>query len=299
MVLSAVGGAVLLAAGAAVVAIILLNSGGGTPGPEATQDPQASETPVPLSPVSTHVAVPAAEAWTATGVDCVPGLVIDLAATGSVVSADGVTNGPNGSTSAFLDSNVIPDVQAAALIGRLGGGDPFFLGSERTVLCPDTEDELELGINDERLDDNEGTFDAVVTTRPDVDPASLEATTVTVPGTAAWTPIGITCATGDSYRVSATGIVTFEGATDDQDAGPDGVQPAPDGTVRPGNVLTSAPHRGLLARVGGGAPFAAGSSVSFRCTEDGALELGPNDRGVGDNLGSFTVSVTRSLPALP
>jgi hypothetical protein len=160
-------------------------------------------------------------------------------------------------------------------------------------------DELELGINDAGLDDNEGTFDAVVTTRPDVDSASLARRTVTVPGTVAWTTTGITCVTGDSYRVSATGIVTYEGATDEQDAGPDGLQPAPDGTMQPGNVLTTAAHRGLIARVGEGKPFAAGSSVSITCPADGALQFGPNDKGVGDNIGAFTATITRSLPALP
>ncbi|GAA1954795.1 CHAT domain-containing protein [Microbacterium deminutum] len=298
LVLSAVGGAALLAAGA-VAAILFVNAGAGTRGSGATTGPQASQTSVAPTPIHTSVAVPAAVAWTKTGVDCAPGIVIDVAATGSVVPGNGITNGPNGLTSAFLDSNVVADVQHAALLGRLGGGDPFFIGSERTVICPGAADELELGINDKGVDNNEGTFDAVVTTRPDVDPASLALTTIKVPGAVAWTPSGITCVTGDSYRVSATGIVTFAGATDDQDAGPDGLQPAPDGTMQPGNVLRTASHRGLIARVGEGDPFAAGSSVSITCPADGPLEFGPNDAGVGDNIGAFAVTITRSLPALP
>ncbi|GAA1978017.1 CHAT domain-containing protein [Microbacterium pumilum] len=298
LVLSAVGGAVLLAAGA-VVAIVLVNAGAGNHGSGATAKPQVSETSVAPTPTSIPVAVPAAVDWTESGVDCAPGLVIDVAATGSVVPGEGVTNGPNGWTSAFLDSNVLADVQHAALLGRLGSGDPFFIGSERTVICPDTEDGLELGINDDGLDNNTGSFDVVVTTRPDVDAASLAARTIEVPGTVAWTPTGITCVTGDSYRVSATGIVTFEGATVEQDAGPDGVQAKADGTMQPGNVLTTASHRGLIARVGEGDPFAAGSSVSITCPADGALEFGPNDSGVGDNIGAFVATVTRPLPALP
>ena len=281
------------------MAIILVNAGAGTQGTDTTAEPQASETSVAPTPISTPVAVSAGVDWTGSGVDCAPGLVMDVTATGSVVPGEGVTNGPDGWTSAFLDSNIVADVQHGALLGRLGGGDPFFIGTEHTLICPDTEDELELGINDDGLDNNAGTFDVVVTTRPDVDPASLAATTIEVPGTVSWTPTGITCVTGDSYRVSATGKVTFEGATDEQDAGPDGLQPKPDGTVQPGNVLTTAAHRGLIARVAEGDPFAAGSSVSIPCLADGALELGPNDAGVGDNIGAFVVTVTRALPVLP
>ncbi|HEX5497970.1 MAG TPA: hypothetical protein VFX03_02045, partial [Thermomicrobiales bacterium] len=48
----------------------------------------------------------------------------------------------------------------------------------------------------------------------------------------------------------------------------------------------------LIGRVGSGAPFAVGFGTSFTATSAGRLYLGVNDDIFGDNVGSWTATVT-------
>jgi hypothetical protein len=74
-------------------------------------------------------------------------------------------------------------------------------------------------------------------------------------------------------------------------AGPDG-----DGVLRkPTYPVGVMPVGGLIGRVGSGTPFPIGSNAQpIVMPNDGRLMLGVNDDEVGDNSGSFTVSVTRA-----
>jgi hypothetical protein len=53
---------------------------------------------------------------------------------------------------------------AGALIGQIDNGAPFFIGERRSIRAP-ASGRLFLGVNDDYLADNEGSFDVLVTVR--------------------------------------------------------------------------------------------------------------------------------------
>ncbi|HEX3623028.1 MAG TPA: hypothetical protein VHT97_11995 [Acidimicrobiales bacterium] len=128
----------------------------------------------PGSPSSTSppaktqaVTVDARRAWTDTGVDLVSGDRVSVSATGTIFHDPSSTTGPNG-VAERLDLqqfNVLKGENHAGLIGRVGdNGAPFAVGSDfaSTNLAPGR---LFLGINDVGVDNNSGSFSAIVTIR--------------------------------------------------------------------------------------------------------------------------------------
>jgi len=114
---------------------------------------------------------------------------------------------------------------------------------------------------------------------------------VTVPGTQAWTDAGVACAPGKSVQLVATGTV-YHDAT--HGVGPDG-DPNPE--LRRFNLrdLPDANHSGLIASLDKKAPLTVvGSSPTYDCAAAGELYLGPNDGGLDNNHGEWTVTVTPS-----
>ena len=109
------------------------------------------------SPQTATVRVAAGRAWTDTGVDVQPGeqLTIDY--------VDGLWSPwPGGSYDAIgsggdprCDCNRILGVSHAALIGRLGEGEPFLVGDHWDAVVGEGG-RLFLGMNDTRLGDNSG-----------------------------------------------------------------------------------------------------------------------------------------------
>jgi hypothetical protein len=114
---------------------------------------------------------------------------------------------------------------------------------------------------------------------------------VTVPGTQAWTDAGVACEPGKSVQLVATGTV-YHDAT--HGVGADG-DPNPD--LRRFNLpgLPEANHSGLIASLDKKAPLTVvGSSATYNCAAAGELYLGPNDGGLDNNHGEWTVTVTPS-----
>jgi len=112
--------------------------------------------------------------------------------------------------------------------------------------------------------------------------------TVTVDARRAFTDTGVDVAVGDRVAISATGTI-FHDATGS--TGPSGVAERRD--LRQFNVLDSENHGALIGRIGdAGAPFAVGSDFSSASLAPGRLFLGINDRGVDNNSGAFTATVT-------
>lgn len=112
--------------------------------------------------------------------------------------------------------------------------------------------------------------------------------TVTVDAKRAFTDTGIDIAAGDRVTISATGTIFHDptGST-----GPTGVAERRD--LRQYNVLDSENHGALIGRIGeSGAPFAVGSDFSSAALAPGRLFLGINDRGLDNNSGAFTATVT-------
>jgi hypothetical protein len=120
-------------------------------------------------------------------------------------------------------------------------------------------------------------------------PSASAARTVDVPGTASWTPSGVTVTQGQRLVVQATGRVSY--VDGGPLVGPDG---APD--LHPGVcVLPGATHHGgLIGRIVGGTtgpPFLIGSTSDTVAAQSGELDLGVNDIGVDNNAGGFQVAV--------
>lgn len=154
---AAIGGAIAVATAAAV---LLLPRGGPPPSTETT--PPAAQTFQPV-----QLAVPADQAWTATGVSCAPGDVLSVTATGVVMHGTDptATATPDGLEEPwFHQFNVpgLPDANTAGLIGSLDEEQDFFVvGSGVEYECP-RAGELFLGINDIGLDGNSGSWTATI-----------------------------------------------------------------------------------------------------------------------------------------
>jgi hypothetical protein len=110
------------------------------------------------------VTVQAANAWTDTGVTVRTGQMIYLSATGRVRWGPGRQDGPAGeSGSPRNDARPMPGRAAAALIGRIGeSADYFFIGNNAEGIRMRSSGRLYLGINDDMLGDNSGSFRVTV-----------------------------------------------------------------------------------------------------------------------------------------
>jgi hypothetical protein len=109
-----------------------------------------------------HVTVSAAEPWSDTGIELRSGQSIYIEASGQVRWGRDRRDGPDGEkNSPYNAARPLPNRPAAALIGRIGG-DTFFIGDDTGPIHIRSRGRLELGINDEYLQDNSGSFRVTV-----------------------------------------------------------------------------------------------------------------------------------------
>jgi hypothetical protein len=110
------------------------------------------------------VSVDAGNPWTDTGVDVRSGQVVRFKASGSVRWGPGRKDGPGGEGGSHSNpARPMPNRPGAALIGRIGGGnDYFFIGDETGDIRVRGSGRLYLGINDDFLQDNSGSFRVVI-----------------------------------------------------------------------------------------------------------------------------------------
>ena len=123
---------------------------------------------------------------------------------------------------------------------------------------------------------------------PELPAGPTRSETVTVDAKRAFTDTGVDVAVGDRVAIAASGTVFYDatGST-----GPTGVAERPD--LQQFNVLDSENHGSLIGRIGeNGAPFSVGSDFASASLAPGRLFLGVNDRGVENNSGAFTATVT-------
>jgi hypothetical protein len=104
------------------------------------------------------VTVPGEAAWTPTHVSLAAGQHFKIEATGVVHPRSGTSNGPDGVSGAG-DNSRVEGARYGALIGRIGSGAPFAVGSDLSATS-ETAGELSLGVNDLQSDDNTGSFSA-------------------------------------------------------------------------------------------------------------------------------------------
>jgi hypothetical protein len=109
-----------------------------------------------------QVNVAATVEWNDTGVDLRAGQMVYFAASGQVRWGRDRRDGPEGEkNSPFNQARPLPNRPGAALIGRIGG-DVFFIGDDRGPIRVRNSGRLQLGINDEYLQDNSGSFRVTV-----------------------------------------------------------------------------------------------------------------------------------------
>lgn len=110
------------------------------------------------------VTVDARTGWTDAGIDVRSGQELTFEASGQVRWGPNRRDGAGGEGGSPFNANrPIPDRNAAALIGKIGvNGDPFFIGNSREALRLRGSGRLYLGINDDYLEDNSGSFRVVV-----------------------------------------------------------------------------------------------------------------------------------------
>lgn len=106
-----------------------------------------------------EVTVSAREPWTRTGIEVDRGQRLYFEAKGEARWGPERKDGPDGERNSPRNPNrPIPQRNAGALIGRIGDGDPFFIGGDRGEIRVRDSGPLYLGINDDVLQDNSGSF---------------------------------------------------------------------------------------------------------------------------------------------
>lgn len=111
------------------------------------------------------VLVNADRQWTDTGITVRAGDVIRFDPTGVIEWGPGRQDGPGGEVNSPYNRNrPMANQPGGALIGRIGtgSGDMFFIGADRGTFRARTAGRLYLGVNDDHLQDNSGTFRVVI-----------------------------------------------------------------------------------------------------------------------------------------
>jgi hypothetical protein len=101
--------------------------------------------------------------WVDTGTSVKMGDQVTFRVNGQVSIAQGLPGtGPEGRAGETSAKYPIPSMQAGALIGRVGAGQPFPIGSQTTAITMPSDGTLYLGINDDFFGDNTGAFTVIV-----------------------------------------------------------------------------------------------------------------------------------------
>jgi hypothetical protein len=248
--------------------------------------------------------------WMRTGVNVRQGERLTFDASGQVRWGSGRQQvaGPEGAAGQVSARRNFPvqQLDVGALVGRIGNGPPFAIGGFRGPIAMPADGELRLAINDDRRNDNSGSFLVRIfrEDRPYARPGGArgmaysrspgdyrEAGTVRVDAIQAWHPTDFIVRRGEPIVFEATGRVEWgRGVT--QVAGPEGV--AIDAPLRTDYPVPSAGVGALVGRIEDGQPFLIGaSSEPIVMPASGRLYLGVNDSSRTDNSGAFMVRVSR------
>jgi hypothetical protein len=119
----------------------------------------------PLGLRERQVSVPSSTPWTDTGIDVRSGQTIYFEASGEVRWGRDRRDGPEGErNSPSNPARPIPNRPAAALIAKIGNNstDYFLIGNEQGPIRVRSSGRLFLGVNDDFLPDNSGSFRVIV-----------------------------------------------------------------------------------------------------------------------------------------
>ena len=103
--------------------------------------------------------VDAAAPWSDTGIDVRSGMSVYFEASGKVQWGPDRKDGPAGEGGNHRNAGrPMPNRAGGALIGRIGGSEPFLIGDDRGPIRMRESGRLSLGVNDDYLQDNRGSF---------------------------------------------------------------------------------------------------------------------------------------------
>ena len=109
------------------------------------------------------VLVQANQVWNDGGINVKKGDRVAFNTTGQVSFAQGQTAGPDGNGTVRRPNYPVPVAPVGALIGRVGTGTPFPIGSNSQPIVMPNDGRLMLGVNDDEYGDNTGAFTVTVT----------------------------------------------------------------------------------------------------------------------------------------
>jgi hypothetical protein len=113
------------------------------------------------------VVVNALDRWTDTGITVRAGDSITLEADGTIqMSGDRNDTADPAGSRRNAPGALVRNAPAGTLIGRIGNGAPFAIGTRRTISRAPATGPLFLGVNDDYLEDNAGAFEVIVTVEP-------------------------------------------------------------------------------------------------------------------------------------
>ena len=120
-------------------------------------------TPGAVATSGTTIRVPGNQAWTDTGITVNQGDKVTFQASGEITygRSPGQTATPDGGADR-RGNYPLPSVPVGALIGRIGNGTPFGIGTQTQPLPMPASGRLMLGVNDNELADNGGFYTVVV-----------------------------------------------------------------------------------------------------------------------------------------
>ena len=129
---------------------------------------QAAPAPVAAAIPAGSITVPASTQWTDTGISVSPRVVLVFTATGDINLGPGASSGIGGSPAVTNPGGryPVPGAPAGALIGRIGNGAAFLIGGNNQPMPMRGSGRLMLGVNDDTLADNSGTFYVAVRAAP-------------------------------------------------------------------------------------------------------------------------------------
>lgn len=133
--------------------------------PAAASGQAAQSGATSSAPAANAITVPANQPWTDAGISVGRNQRVQFAATGDIMISASASSGPGGSPAATVATirYPVPNAPAGALIGRIGTGAPFLIGTNSQPIQMPNTGRLLLGINDDHVADNSGHFSVTVT----------------------------------------------------------------------------------------------------------------------------------------
>jgi len=132
----------------------------GTAGQAATT---AAPAPIPAGAIT----VPANAGWVNTNIAVKRGDRLTFNAVGDVMISPTASSGIGGSPAVTnpAAAYLLRGAPAGALIGRVGNGTPFLIGSNTQPIAVNASGTLQLAVNDDQLNDNTGEFHVSISRR--------------------------------------------------------------------------------------------------------------------------------------